>query len=200
MKTIVLSSRNKKKTREVAEILAPAGIQVIPVTEFASVPEVEETGSTFAENAALKASQVAQALGQWVIGEDSGLQVDALNGAPGIYSARFSGPSATDESNNRKLIELLDGIPDDRRGAGYVCSVALSDPTGAIRIACEGTCRGRILNMASGEGGFGYDPWFLIPEYHQSFGQLSSVVKHRLSHRARAFEKFLRLLRTISDM
>ena len=197
MHTIVLSSRNKKKAREVSEILAPAGFVVVPVTEFPDIPEVDEDGTTFAENAAKKASEVARRLSRWVIGEDSGLQVDALNGAPGIYSARYSGEGATDESNNQKLIADLAGIPNEKRGAGYICSVALSDPSGTIRIACEGTCRGRILTEAYGEGGFGYDPFFLIPEYHLTFGQLSSTVKHRLSHRARAFAKFLPLLKNL---
>ena len=196
---IVLGSRNKKKTQEVAEILARFGFTIVPVTEFPGVPEVDEDGLTFAENAAKKATEVAISTGQWVIGEDSGLQVDALNGAPGIYSARFSGPEATDEKNNEKLIAELAGIPDERRGAGYLCSIALSDPQGVVRIAVEGTCRGRILTDANGSGGFGYDPYFLIPEYHQTFGQLSSRVKHRLSHRARAFGKFIPLLQQISD-
>ena len=198
-RTIVLASRNQKKAREVSEILAPAGFVVIPVTQFPDVPEVEEDGLTFAANAAKKASEVARQLNQWVIGEDSGLQVDALGGAPGIYSARYSGPGATDEKNNQKLIADLANVPDEKRGAGYLCSVALSDPTGQIRIACEGTCRGRILKDANGEGGFGYDPYFLIPEYHLTFGQLSSVVKHRLSHRARAFATFVPLLRKIQN-
>jgi XTP/dITP diphosphohydrolase len=197
--TIVLASRNHKKAREVSEILAPAGFMVIPVTEFPDVPEVEEDGLTFAANAARKASEVARQLNRWVIGEDSGLQVDALGGAPGIYSARYSGAGATDEKNNQKLIADLANVPDEKRGAGYLCSVALSDPNGDIRIACEGTCRGRILNEANGEGGFGYDPYFLIPEYHLTFGQLSSVVKHRLSHRARAFATFVPLLRKIQN-
>lgn len=197
--TIVLASRNHKKAREVSEILAPAGFMVIPVTDFPDVPEVEEDGLTFAANAAKKASEVARQLNRWVIGEDSGLQVDALGGAPGIYSARYSGAGATDEKNNQKLIADLANVPDEKRGAGYLCSVALSDPNGDIRIACEGTCRGQILNEANGEGGFGYDPYFLIPEYHLTFGQLSSVVKHRLSHRARAFATFVPLLRKIQN-
>ena len=198
-RTIVLASRNQKKAREVAEILAPAGFRVIPVTEFPDVPEVEEDGLTFAANAAKKASEVARHLGQWVIGEDSGLQVDALNGGPGIYSARYSGDGATDEKNNQKLMAELINVPDEKRGAGYLCSVALSSPAGDIRVACEGTCRGRILREANGAGGFGYDPYFLIPEYHLTFGQLSSVVKHRLSHRARAFAKFVPLLLKIQN-
>lgn len=197
--TIVLASRNHKKAREVSEILAPAGFMVIPVTDFPDVPEVEEDGLTFAANAAKKASEVARQLNRWVIGEDSGLQVDALGGAPGIYSARYSGAGASDEKNNQKLIADLANVPDEKRGAGYLCSVALSDPNGDIRIACEGTCRGRILNEANGEGGFGYDPYFLIPEYHLTFGQLSAVVKHRLSHRARAFATFVPLLRKIQN-
>jgi len=198
-RTIVLASRNQKKAREVSEILAPAGFIVIPVTQFPDVPEVEEDGLTFAANAAKKASEVARQLNQWVIGEDSGLQVDALGGAPGIYSARYSGPGATDEKNNQKLLADLTQVPDEKRGAGYLCSVALSDPAGQSRIACEGTCRGRILKEADGEGGFGYDPYFFIPEYHLTFGQLSSVVKHRLSHRARAFAAFVPLLRRIQN-
>ena len=142
---IVLSSRNKKKIQEVADLLGPAGFVVVPVTEFSDVPEVEEDGDTFAANAAKKATEVAVRLNQWVIGEDSGLKVDALGGAPGIYSARYSGPDATDEKNNAKLIEELADVPEEKRGAGYVCSVALSNPAGEVRIACEGTCRGRIL-------------------------------------------------------
>ncbi|MFO0425701.1 MAG: RdgB/HAM1 family non-canonical purine NTP pyrophosphatase [Planctomyces sp.] len=197
LQAMILSSRNRKKTQEVAEILAPVGIQIVSVTEFAHVGEVEEDGVTFAENAAKKATQVARELNQWVIGEDSGLMVDALNGAPGIYSARYSGPSATDELNNRKLLAELEGVPDERRGAGYICSVAVSNPSGEVVAAVEGTCRGRILRTAVGTGGFGYDPYFLIPEYHQTFGALSSVVKHRLSHRARAFAKLIPILKTI---
>lgn len=191
---IVLASRNKKKTREVSEILRPYGFEVVPVTDFAEVPEVVEDGKTFAENAAKKAIQTALHLGQWVIGEDSGLMVDALGGAPGIYSARYSGGGATDERNNEKLLRELQGVPEEKRGAAYLCSVALSDPSGVIRAACEGTCRGRILSEAAGAGGFGYDPYFLVPEYHRTFGLLSATVKHRISHRARAFAQFIPLL------
>ena len=189
-RTIVLASRNNKKAREVAELLAPAGFHVVPVTEFPDVPEVVEDGNTFAANAAKKATEVARALGQWVIGEDSGLKVDALNGEPGIYSARYSGENATDESNNAKLIEALNGIAEEKRSAGYVSSLALSNPSGEVRLAVEGTCRGRIIDEPRGSNGFGYDPYFLIPEFHRTFGELSTLVKHKLSHRARAFAQF----------
>ena len=133
---IVLASRNRKKAREVAEILAPCGVELISIADFPNVPDVIEDGATFAENAAKKAAQ-AELLGRWVIGEDSGLVVDALRGRPGVFSARFSGLEATDESNNRKLIEELAGVPIERRSAAYVCSVALADPTGRIRLTSE---------------------------------------------------------------
>ena len=196
---IVLASRNKKKTGEVAELLLPFGFEVVPVTEFAEVAEVIEDGDTFAANAAKKATQVARELGQWVIGEDSGLQVDALKGAPGIYSARFAGEDATDEQNNAKLLTELADVPVAKRGAGYICSVALSNPAGDVKIAVEGTCRGRIIDERQGEGGFGYDPYFLLPEYHKTFGQLSALVKRRLSHRARAFSIFIPQLLPLSS-
>lgn len=188
--TLVLSSRNRKKAQEIAEILAPLGVELVSIADFAEVGEIVEDGATFAENAAKKASQPARQLGRWVIGEDSGLMVDALGGRPGVYSARFSGENATDESNNQKLQVELAGIPLERRTAGYVCSVALADPTGAIRLTAEGRCRGLIIAEPRGTNGFGYDPYFLIREYHRTFGELTSRVKHQISHRCRAFAAF----------
>lgn len=195
---IVLSSRNTKKTGEVADLLAPHGYEVVPITEFEGVPEVIEDGDTFAANAAKKACEVAVRISQWVIGEDSGLCVDALKGAPGIYSARFAGEDATDEMNNEKLMQELADVPREKRSAGYVCSIALSDPSGSVRLAVEGTCRGRIVDSPRGSGGFGYDPYFLLPEYHRTFGEVSALVKHRLSHRARAFSDFIPQLLKLS--
>ena len=190
-RTIVLASRNAKKRDEIADLLAPCGIRLTSVARFHDAPEIVEDGDTFAENSAKKAVQTAQHLSRWVIGEDSGLSVDALNGAPGVYSARYSGSNATDDTNNRKLMNELQGVPDERRGAGYTCSVTVSDPTGNVRIQIEGTCRGRITTEPLGTNGFGYDPYFLIPEYHRTFGQLSSIVKQQLSHRARAFQRII---------
>lgn len=195
---VVLASRNRKKTGEMADLLLPLGIQLKCVMDFPDVPEVIEDGATFAANAAKKASETALAVGHWTIGEDSGLKVDALDGRPGIYSARYSDPGATDERNNEKLQQELLGVPSEKRGAGYVCSVALADPTGLIRLTSEDTCRGRIISEPRGENGFGYDPYFLIPEYHRTFGELSGTVKKYLSHRARAFAKFIpQLMRLI---
>jgi len=188
--TVVLASRNRKKSEEMAELLRPHGIAVESVADFPDVPEVVEDGQTFAENAAKKASQTAKHLGRWVIGEDSGLMVDALDGAPGIYSARYSGEGATDEKNNQKLQEVLAGVPEEKRGASYVCSVALADPEGNIRAQAEAHCRGRITTEPRGTNGFGYDPYFEILEYHRTFGELSSLVKQQISHRARAFSRF----------
>ena len=197
--TLVLASRNRKKTGEMADLLAPLGIRLLCVADFPDVPEVVEDGLTFAENAAKKASQTALVLGHWTIGEDSGLMVDALDGRPGIYSARYSDPGATDERNNLKLQRELAAVPPERRGAGYICSVALSDPAGVIRLTAEDRCRGRIISEPRGENGFGYDPYFLIPEYHRTFGELSATVKQRLSHRARAFARFIpEMLRLLS--
>ena len=188
---LVLGSRNRKKSREIAEIFAPHGITLVSIADLPEVAEVVEDGATFAENAAKKASVPAAQLGRWVIGEDSGLMVDALGGRPGVISARFSGPGATDETNNRKLMEELAGIPLERRTAAYICTIALADPGGAIRVTAEGRCRGLIITEPRGENGFGYDPYFLVREYHRTFGELSSRVKHQISHRARALGLFI---------
>jgi XTP/dITP diphosphohydrolase len=188
---LVVASRNRKNTCEVRDLLALYGIEVVGISEIAGVPDVVEDGHTFAENAAKKASETARTLSLWTLGEDSGLEVAALAGAPGIYSARFSGPCATDESNNAKLMSELSAVPDERRTARYVCNAALADPSGEIRLQVEAYCHGRISREARGTNGFGYDPYFLIPEYHHTFGELSPAVKRHLSHRARAFERLI---------
>jgi len=183
---LVLGTHNKKKGIELAELLAPHGFTLRTLAEVPNAIKVEETGTTFAENAALKSTVQARHLGCWVLGEDSGLAVDALAGEPGVYSARFSGPDATDATNNAKLLQELAGVPLERRTAHYVCHATLSDPHANIRAASEDYCRGRILFAPSGSGGFGYDPLFEIPEYHRTFGELGSSVKTVLSHRSRA--------------
>lgn len=194
---VVLASRNKKKSREIADLMLPVGIDLISVVEFDDVPEVIEDGDSFAANAAKKATQTAQHLSRWVIGEDSGLRVDSLKGAPGIYSARYAGDNATDEMNNEKLIAELVEVPPSKRGAGYVCHVALSDPEGRIRLTAERTCRGRIGQEPKGDNGFGYDPYFIVNEYHKTFGELNPIIKRHLSHRARAFGDFIPALKKL---
>ncbi len=197
MKELVLATRNRKKRSEMAALLAPLGIAVQTLDDFPSAPEVDETGGTFAENAAIKARTVAQAIGRWTLADDSGLAVDALGGAPGVHSARFAGEQAGDAANNEKLLALLKSTPDAERGAAFVCHLALADPQGEIRLSVEDRCRGQILRERHGAGGFGYDPLFLVPEYHRTFGELGLPTKNLISHRARAFAKLLPLLHNV---
>lgn len=190
-KTIVLASRNRKKLLEMAGQLAALGLELLSAADLPGAPEVEEHGTTFAENAALKAAGVAQAVGHWCLGDDSGLEVEALGGEPGVWSSRYAGLDATDGQNNEKLLQQLAEVPEPQRWARFVCHLAVADPDGKIRLRSEGACRGRIVDDYRGGGGFGYDPLFLIPEYHLTFGELSPVVKSVLSHRARAFRRLL---------
>lgn len=191
---IVVGTHNRKKLAELRELLEPLGIELSSLAEIAGAIVVEESGSTFIENARLKATEQARHLGRWTIGEDSGLCVPALGNAPGVYSARYSGPEATDQSNNEKLLAELASFTGDQRRAYYVCTIALSDPEGNVRIEAEGRCWGRILTSPRGEGGFGYDPLFEIPEYHRTFAELGGPVKRALSHRARALQHFVQRL------
>jgi len=186
---LVLGTHNRKKLGELAELLVPRGLTLKTLADFSDAMAVEETGTTFAENARLKASVQARHLNQWVLGEDSGLCVDALGGAPGVLSARFSDPGATDERNNRLLLEKLAGVPLEKRTAHYVCYAALADPAGNVRAQSEGICRGRILLTPAGGGGFGYDPLFEVVECHRTFGELAPAVKAVLSHRSRAIRQ-----------
>jgi len=188
---IVLGTHNQKKGIELRQLLEPLGFALKTLADIEDTIEVVEDGDSFTANARLKASQQALHLGEWVLGEDSGLCVDALGGAPGIYSARYSGEGATDESNNAHLLRELDGVPAEKRTSHYVCHMSLSDPTGNVRIDFEETCRGRILDAARGSSGFGYDPLFEIPEYHKTFGELGMAVKSVLSHRSRAVRGFI---------
>lgn len=188
---IVLGSHNRKKLRELEELLVPHGFELKTLADFSNAIEVAETGATFAENARLKAIEQARHLGHWVLGEDSGLSVEALGGAPGVYSARFSDPGATDERNNALLLEKLAATSLDNRWAFYTCYAALSDPQGNIRAQSIGTCRGRILSKPAGTGGFGYDPLFEIVECHRTFGELSPAVKRVLSHRSRSIRQLI---------
>ncbi len=195
LKTLIVGSHNRKKCYELGLLLQPLGLELLSLAQVENPLEVAETGQTFIENARLKAVQQAVHLGHWTIGEDSGLCVPGLGGEPGVYSARYSDPGATDERNNEKLLsELRTRSPDDRR-AYYVCTIVLANPSGEILIEAEGQCWGRIIDSPRGQGGFGYDPLFEIPEYHQTFAELGDTVKSVLSHRARALAKFLCMLR-----
>ena len=197
---IVFGTQNRKKGIELGEVFAPLGIELKTLADFPNALSVEENGDSFAANAKLKAVEQARHLGLWVLGEDSGLAVDALGGAPGIYSARFSGQDATDAKNNALLLERMKDLPLEKRGAHYVCHMALAAPDGSIHAESEGRCGGRILLAAKGAGGFGYDPLFEVVEYHQTFGELSPLVKTCLSHRARAARLLIPQLRRLLDV
>lgn len=188
---VILGTHNRKKGIELASLLEPVGVQLRTLADIPNSIVVDEVGDSFCANARLKASEQAAHLKEWVLGEDSGLCVDALHGKPGIYSARFSGKNATDESNNAFLLEQLVGVPFDKRTAYYVCHMSLADPHGEVLIDCEGTCRGTIVESPRGNGGFGYDPLFEIAEYHKTFGELGASVKSILSHRGRAIRQFV---------
>lgn len=188
---LVLGTRNRKKGAELAELLAPWGIAAVTLDDLPDAMDIAESGETFAANAALKATQQAKHLSRWVLADDSGLEVDALGGAPGVYSARFAGPDATDEANNRYLLEMLGDTPLEKCTAQYVCHVTLADPAGAIRAESHEVCHGRIRFEPAGTNGFGYDPLFEIVEYHRTFGELGPHVKRAISHRARALRAIL---------
>jgi XTP/dITP diphosphohydrolase len=191
---LVLGTQNRKKAQELVDLLAPLGLCTKTLADFPNAISVDETGESFAANAALKAVEQSRRLSAWVLGEDSGIVVDALGGSPGIFSARYSGPQATDERNNERLLADLGDTPPERRTARYVCALVLADPSGSVRAQSEAACHGRIRFHGAGSAGFGYDPLFEIVEYHRTFGELGETVKAVLSHRARAIEKLKALL------
>jgi XTP/dITP diphosphohydrolase len=196
---LVIGTHNHKKGIELAELLATRGFTVVTLDDVPDALEVVEDGDSFEANARLKASQQAAHLGRWVLADDSGLEVDALDGAPGVYSARFAGSGASDEANNRVLREKLAGTPLEKRTARYVCHVTVADPNGAIRAESHDICRGRIRFEPAGTNGFGYDPLFEVVEYHRTFGELGSHVKQAISHRSRALRAILPKLVAITS-
>jgi len=193
---VVLASGNKGKLREIETILAEFGIQLVPQSEF-GVSDADETGSTFVENALIKARHAMQATGLAAIADDSGIVVDALDGRPGVYSARYAGADASDADNNARLIEELDGVPDEQRGAAFHCAACFVVPGETEPVIAEGEWRGRILRQLRGEGGFGYDPLFLVPELGRSSAELSAEEKNARSHRGKALRELARELRRL---
>lgn len=192
---LVLASGNAGKLREFQQLLADCGFEVVPQSDFA-VENAEETGLTFVENAILKARHACQKTGLPAIADDSGIEVDALLGRPGIYSARYSGADASDADNNKKLLQELAGVADEKRTARYHCVLAFmrhaEDPT---PILCHASWEGKILTAPRGDGGFGYDPLFFLPERQCTAAQLDKAEKNRISHRGRAMQQLLQALR-----
>lgn len=183
---LVLGTTNAGKARELRHLLEPLGFCVRTLAEAGDVIEVVEDGATFADNARLKAVGQAKHLRAWVMADDSGIEVAALSGRPGVVSARYAGPQATDADNNARVLAELAGLPLEQRQARYYCHITVADPTGAIRAEAIGECRGRLRTEGVGSNGFGYDPLFEVVELHRTFGELGSHVKAAISHRARA--------------
>jgi XTP/dITP diphosphohydrolase len=193
-KLIFLGTSNKKKILEMRALLESRGFQLKTPADFPDLLDVDESGVTFVENARLKAIAQAQARGLWSIGEDSGLCVPALDGRPGVYSARFAGVGASDEMNNELLLKEMERLDGADRAAYYVSTVVLADPEGKVHIETMGECWGRVLRQRRGGGGFGYDPLFEVAEYHATFAEMGPAVKRAISHRSRALRQFLRKL------
>jgi XTP/dITP diphosphohydrolase len=196
---LVVGTRNVKKREELLGLLGDLGWEVRDLTAYPDAPEVVEDGATFEDNARKKATELARHLHQWVLGEDSGLVVPVLKGRPGVLSARYAGGHGDDAANNARLLAELRPLPDNPYPAYYVCTAALADPEGKVVAVVEGRCHGVIVGEPRGSGGFGYDPLFLIPEYHRTFGELSPVVKQALSHRARAITQLRPVLRRLAQ-
>ncbi len=190
---IVLATRNQHKLREFRQMLEHDDVRIVALDSFPDCPEVVEDGETFAENALKKARSVAAHTGRVSISDDSGLEVGFLGGAPGIYSARYAGASATDDDNNRLLLSKLAGVPAPERGAQFTCVIAVAAPGGPEQTV-QGACPGRILGELRGGQGFGYDPLFLYEDFNLTFSEMSAEQKNSISHRRRAIEELKKIL------
>jgi XTP/dITP diphosphohydrolase len=188
MKEIILATGNKHKVEEISQILQGLPVTVVPMSEFDGIPEIIEDGKTLEENAVKKATIVAKSLKRWTLADDTGLEVDCLQGAPGVYSARYAGPGCTYDDNNRKLLAALKDVPEEKRTARFRCVIALAGPDGKAETVA-GEIQGRIADGPKGENGFGYDPIFFVPEYSKTFAELDAETKNRISHRGRALAK-----------
>jgi len=194
MRKFIVASRNRGKLNEIKEILHDFPFDVISMEEAGIFREIDEHGETFEQNALIKAIEVFNATNEIVMADDSGLEVDYLNGAPGIYSSRFAGENSTDEARNKKLLKLLEGVPFEQRTARFVCAVAVVFPDGN-KFTVKGTCEGVIGNGPAGKHGFGYDPLFYMPEYKMTMAQMKPAQKHRISHRGKALRLMVEKLR-----
>lgn len=193
---ILLATQNQGKVRELQELLVDEEIEVLSLLDIPDWEDVEENGVTFADNASLKAREAVRRTGLIALADDSGLEVDALNGAPGVYSARYAGEPKDDERNNDKLLYLLDTIPEDKRTARFRCALVMVTPFGEEYLT-EGAVEGRILTGRCGSDGFGYDPVFYLPMFARSMAELTLTEKNTLSHRAQAFRKMIPILQEL---
>lgn len=193
MDTVMIATKNKGKAKEFEKLFQPLGMTVKTLLDFPGLADVEETGETFEANAILKAEAISRELGVRVIADDSGLEIDALGGRPGVYSARFAGKEKNDEANIDKVLHELEGVPDSERAARFCCALAMAEP-GRETITVFGTCEGRILKERKGTNGFGYDPIFYSLEEEMSMAELSPEQKNKISHRAKAIARLEKVL------
>jgi len=192
---IVLATRNRDKIREIRQVLAGLEIEILKLDQFPEIPEVEEDGQTIEQNALKKAKTVSDATRLLALADDTGLEVDYLDGQPGVYSSRFAGEAATYDDNCNKLLELMKGVPESQRTARFRCIIAITGFD--IEQTVEGVCEGFITNEKRGSQGFGYDPVFYVPDYNQTFAEMSLDLKNKISHRGLALEKARKFLQEI---
>lgn len=197
MEKLLIATNNAGKVREIENFLADLPLELLCLNDFSHVVEPEETGATFVENAVLKAREYALQTGAWSLADDSGLEVEALNGAPGVLSARYAGKNADDRTRIEKLLDEVEETEDRNRRARFVCAMAIADENGEIKFTTEGVCAGAIAPAPVGENGFGYDPIFIPDGFSETFGELSGDIKSRLSHRRAAIDEIIQYLRRI---
>ncbi len=190
---VLIATKNRGKAAEFGRMFQELGHEAVSLLEVAELPSVVEDGATFQENAVKKAVEYSRATGMVALADDSGLEVDYLHGQPGVHSARYAGPDATDEENNRRLLEALKGVPWEERGARFRCVLALASPDGRV-VTAEGVCEGVITQEPQGEGGFGYDPIFFVPSLGRTMAQLSPQEKNSISHRGMALKRLRPLI------
>jgi XTP/dITP diphosphohydrolase len=190
---LIIATRNAGKVREIRKALKGLGLRIYSLGDFSDVPDIDEDGKSFTENALKKARFFSRYFGKLTIADDSGLEVDALKGLPGIYSARYAGKWASNRENNRKLLREMEGVPLSKRGARFNCAMAIVSHDGKEAVA-EGSCKGRIGFREVGKKGFGYDPLFILPQYGKTMAQLSLLEKNRISHRGKALRKLREII------
>ncbi len=191
---LVLATRNLGKVRELGEMLSDQRkVEILSLIDFPDAPQIVEDGETYQDNAVKKAAQIAEHTGYLTLGDDSGLEVDALNGAPGVHSARYAGENASDAQRIEKLLDALKDVPDDQRTARFKCAIAIAEPEGQSNVVV-GVCEGKIIRESRGVHGFGYDPVFVPAGYDRTFAELGDEVKNRISHRAKALRMANKLL------
>jgi XTP/dITP diphosphohydrolase len=202
LEEIIIATKNKGKAQEFQQMFAQKGYKIMTLLDFLDLPEVEETGATFEENAIIKAEAISRELGKMVIADDSGLVIDALEGRPGVFSARYAGEEKNDEANNEKVLREMENVPDQERSARFYCALAIAMP-GRKTETVFGTCEGFILQEGQGTNGFGYDPIFFSTEANKAMAELPSFEKNKISHRAKALkkldEKFDTLFKTVTE-